>query len=142
MVPPAGDPVALVDRADDRDLDPRRFQQAGDEAIAGTDALLTVDDQQGHVGLGQLAFDPGLHPFGQRVAGALHAGQVDQDQLAFGLEVGGDAADRAAGRLRAHRDDRDVAADEGVDQGRLADVGAAGEADETRPRAHRSDART
>ena len=71
----AGDPVALVDRADHRDLDPRRFQQAGDEAVAGPDALLAVDHQQRHVGVGQLALDPLLHPFGQRVAGRCTPGR-------------------------------------------------------------------
>ena len=66
-------------------------------------------DEQGDVGVGELALDPVLHPLGEHVARALHAGQVDEDQLAPGLEVGGDAADRPPGRLRAHRDDRDVA---------------------------------
>ena len=75
----------------------------------GADPLLAVDDEQGDVGVGQLALDPLLHALGEDVARALHAGQVDEDQLPLGLEVGGDAADRPAGRLRADRDDRDVA---------------------------------
>ena len=34
------------------------------------------------VGVGELALDPALHPLGEHVAGPLHAGQVDEDQLA------------------------------------------------------------
>ena len=75
----------------------------------GPDALLAVDHDQGQVGVRQLALDPVLHPLGEHVARALHAGQVDEDELAAGLDVGGDAADRPPRRLRAHRDDRDVA---------------------------------
>ena len=61
------------------------------------------------------------------------------------LDVGGDAADRAAGGLRAVGDDRDVGADDRVDQRRLAGVRTPGEADEARSRrglAHFSDAMT
>ena len=50
-----------------------------------------------------------------------------------------DAADRAAGRLRLVGDDRDLVADHGVDQGRLADVGSPGQRDEARA-GHRSQA--
>ena len=90
--------------------------------------------KQGQVGVGQLALDPVLHPLGQHVARPLHAGQVDEDELAAGLGVGGDAANRPPRRLRAHRDDRHVAADDRVDQGRLADVGPTGETDEASAR--------
>ena len=113
---------------------PALEQGAGDEAVAGADALLAVDDEQRHVGVGELALDPALHALGQHVARPLHAGQVDEDELPAGLEVGGDAADRPAGRLRAHRDDRDVAADDRVDERRLADVRPTREADEARAR--------
>ena len=95
--------------------------------------LLAVDDDQGHVGFGQLALDPVLHPLREHVTGPLHAGQVDEDELAAGLGVGGDPADRPPRRLRAHRDDRHVAADDRVDQGRLADVGPPREPYETGP---------
>ena len=107
----------------------------------GPDALLAVDHEEDDVGVGQLALDPALHPLGEDVARALHAGKVDEDELALGLEVGGDAADRPARRLRPAGDDRDVGADEGVDQGRLADVGPAGEPDEAGA-CHRSPANT
>ena len=48
----------------------------------------------------------------------------------------------AARRLRAVGDDRDLGADDRVDQGRLADVRAAGEPDEPRPQRHASPAIT
>ena len=124
------EPVDLVDRADRRQPGAGAEQGAGDEAVAGADPLLAVDHEQGEVGVGELALDPVLHALGEHVARALHAGQVDEDELAAGLDVGGDAADRPPRRLRPHRDDRDVAADDRVDQRRLADVGPAGEADE------------
>ncbi len=81
--------------------------------------------------------DPALHPLGEDIARALHARQVDEDELATGLEVGGDAADRPPRRLRPHRDDRHPRADDRVDQRRLADVGTAGESDEAGPRHRR-----
>jgi hypothetical protein len=137
---PSTDPIELVDRAEDRYLRPGGDQRAGDEAVPGADALLPVDDEQHHVGIGQLALDSPLHALGQRVAGTLHARQIDEDQLPFRLEVGGDPADRAAGGLRSHRDDRDLGPDQGVDQSRLADVGTSGEPDEAAAR-HRNAAR-
>src|SRR6185503_21068642 len=48
--------------------------------------------------------------------------------------AGGDPADLAAGRLRLVRDDRHLAADDLVDERRLARVGPAGERDEARSR--------
>ena len=81
----------------------------------------------------ELALDAPLHALGERVARALHAGQVDEHQLAV-VAVGGDAADRAAGRLRLVGDDRDLGADDRVDERRLADVRPAGERDEAAAR--------
>ena len=60
----------------------RVAQQPGEEAVARADALLAVDDEQRHVGVGQLALHARLHARGQRVARALHAGQVDEHELA------------------------------------------------------------
>ena len=106
------------------------LSSAGDEAVAGTQALLGVDDQQAAVGVGQLVLDAVLHPLGERVARALHAGQVDEDQLPVG--AGGDAADRAPGRLGLVGDDRHLGADDRVGERRLADVRAPGQRDEAR----------
>ena len=105
-------------------------QQAGDEPVARPDPLLGVDHEQAAVGVGELALDPSLHPLGERVARALDAGQIDEHELPVG--AGGDAADRAARRLRLVGDDRDLRADDRVGERRLADVGPAGERDEAR----------
>ena len=59
-----------------------RAQRLGDPAVPpAADALLAVDDEQRRVGLGQLGLDAPLHPRGERVARALHARQVGQDEL-------------------------------------------------------------
>ena len=77
---------------------------------------------------GELERDPPRHPLGQRVARALHAGQVDEHELP--VRAVRDAADRAARRLRPVGDDRHLGADDRVGQRRLADVGPAREGDE------------
>ena len=79
--------------------------------------------QQRGVGVAELALDARLHALGQRVARALHAGQVDEHELRVAAHR--DAADRAARRLRLVGDDRDLLADDRVDERRLADVRAA-----------------
>ena len=126
--------VEAVDLVDgDGDRQAGGAQRGGDEAVAGADALLAVDDEQGGVGVGQLALDAALHALGERVARALHAGQVDEHELV--PRAGGDAADRPARRLRLVGDDRHLLADEAVDERRLADVRPPGERDEPRARA-------
>src|SRR6266511_22362 len=77
-----------------------------------------------------------LHPFGERVPRLLHARQIDEDHLPALRLVRGDAANRAPGGLRTIRDDRDLGADDRVDERRLADVGTAGEAGEAGSGAH------
>ena len=126
--------VDLVD--DDRDRHVGARQGAGDEAVARADALLAVDEQQRRVGLAELALDARLHALRQRVARALHAGQVDEHELRAAAHR--DPADRAARRLRLVGDDRDLLADDRVDERRLADVRAAGERDEAGARGRRS----
>ena len=100
-------------------------QRVGDEPVARPHALRAVDDEQGGVGVGELLLDAALHPLGQRVPRPLDAREVDQDHLPAGGLVGRDAADRAPRGLRPVGDDRDLGADERVDQRRLADVGPA-----------------
>ena len=98
------DRVDLVDRADRRQLPSFGAEQGpGDERVAGADPLFAVDDEQGDVRFGELALDPVLHALGHHVARLLDAGQVDEDELAFGLDVGRDPADRPSRRLRADR---------------------------------------
>ncbi len=118
--------IDLVDRHGDRDAG--GAQRGRDEAVAGTDALLGVEHEERGVGLGELVLDAVLHPLRQRVARALDARQVDEDDLR--LAVRDDAADGAPGRLRLVGDDRDLAPDHRVDERRLADVRPAGERDE------------
>ena len=126
------DAVDLVDRDDDRHLG--SLERAGDEPVAGADALLGVEQEQRGVGVAHLALDARLHALGQRVARALDARQVDEHELRVAAH--GDAADRAARRLRLVGDDRDLLPDDRVDERRLADVRASGERDEPRPGAH------
>src|SRR3546814_5198731 len=57
----------------------------------------------------------------------MDTGRVDQQQLAFG--EGGDAQQPVARGLRTVGDDADLGPDQGVDQGGLADVGAADDGD-------------
>ena len=119
-------------------------QTTGVSALAASSALemkrspgptpsSRVDHEQHDVGVGDLALDAALHALGEGVAGALHAGQVGEHELPARVGVGGDAADRAAGGLGALGDDRDVRADDRVDERRLAGVRPAGEADEAGP---------
>ena len=125
--------VDLVDGADDRGVDARLQKRLGDEPVAGADPLLGVDDEEDRVGVRDLPLDPPLHPLGERVARPLHTREVGHDQLPVSRQVGGDAADRPPGGLRALGDDRHVGADDRVDQGGLADVRATRETDEARP---------
>src|SRR3546814_5078244 len=57
----------------------------------------------------------------------MDTGRVDQQHLAFG--EGGDARQPVARGLRTVGDDADLGPDQGVDQGGLADVGAADDGD-------------
>ena len=61
------------------------------------------------------------------------AGRVDQDDLR--VVVDDDAADQRAGGLHLARDDRDLGADQRVDQRRLADIGRADQRDKAAARA-------
>ncbi len=107
-------------------------KRRGDESVARPDALLAVEHQQRGVGVGQLLLHAPGHARGQRVARALHAGQVDEHHLALAARA--DAADRAARGLRAIGDDRDLVFDDRVDERRLADVRPARERDEAAAR--------
>jgi hypothetical protein len=58
---------------------------------------------------------------------AVDTGKVEEDDLAAGL--GEDAHDPVAGGLRPLRDDGDLVAEEGVEQGALAGVGPSDQGD-------------
>src|SRR2546421_714819 len=69
----------------------------------------------------------GAHRLVQAVFGFEQAGRVGEHELRVALCEQTD--DGQAGGLRLWRDDRQVLADHGVQEGRLADVGAAGQYD-------------
>ena len=122
-------PRELVDLVDgDRQRRAGFRQGSGDEAVAGTHSLLGVEHQQRRVGAVELLLDAAGHAAGEGIARALHAGQVDEHDLRLAALV--HSPDRPASRLRAVGDDRDLLADDGVDERRLADVGTPGERDE------------
>ena len=74
-------------------------------------------------GVGRVAHHGRVHP----VLGLVDAGRVDERDLGAGPAR--HAEDALAGRLRLVRDDRDLLADEGVDERRLAGVGPADDGD-------------
>ena len=77
----AVEPVDLVDGAT-TGTGARRAAAPAMKRSPGPDALLAVEHQQRGVGLAQLGLDALLHALGERVARALHAGQVDEHELA------------------------------------------------------------
>ena len=91
---------------------------------------LRVDQEQAPVGV--LGAAPGRldHRLLERAAGARRedAGGVDEHQLRVALD--GDAEDPPARGLHLGGDDRDLGADQPVEQRRLADVGRAQQRDE------------
>jgi len=133
----AVEPIDLVERGDGAHAGVP--DGVGDEAVAGADLLLAVEHEQRDVGVAERALDAALHALGERVARTLDAGQVDEHELP--LLPGRDAADLAPGGLRLVRDDGHLAADDPVDQCRLARVGAAGERHEAGARHSRSSTR-
>ena len=105
-----------------------REDAARDEAVAGADPVARGEDEEDDVDVLERGVDRVLHPPRQLVHRALEAGQVDEDELVV-LAVR-DAVDPAAGRVRHRRGDRDLLADEGVHERRLADVRPARDGDE------------
>ena len=100
------------------------------EAVAGPRRLGGVDDRDDDVGLAQRVQRRVHHPHVEPVQRPMNARRVDEDDLPVG--PGADADDAVPGRLRLVRDDRQLVADEPVEQRRLAGVGPADEGDESR----------
>ena len=124
-------PVNLVEHDDHRLA--HGEDAVGDEAVTGADALAGAEHEEDRVHIGKGAVDRVLHALGQRVERALEARQVDEHCLPV-LTVRravGDAEDAPPRGLRLVADDRDLAAAEGIDEGRLADVGPASDRDES-----------
>ena len=118
--------VALGGHGDDRTLD--GAQLAGDELVAWTDALVGGQAEEHDVDLGEGLAHHIVEALAQQRAGTVVSGGVDEHQLVV-IPVH-DAADVVAGRLGATRGDRDLSPDQGVRQGRLADIGTPDDGDE------------
>ena len=112
--------AALAERAQDR------LGLLGQARLAGL--LPGVDHERHDVGVGRRAPGGGDHRPVEAALGREQAGRVDEHDLR--LALGQDAAHGRAGRLRLAGDDRDLLADERVDERRLAGVGRADEGDE------------
>ena len=112
--------IALGRNRDDRALD--GAQLAGDELVAGADALIGGQAEKHDVDLGEGLAHHVVESLAQQRARAVVSGGVHENQLVV-VPVH-DAADVVARRLGTARGDRDLAPDQRVRQGRLADVGA------------------
>ena len=93
----------------------------GDELVARADLLVGREAEADRVDLGEGVGDEFVEPLPQQGARAVQARGVDQDQLRV-VPVH-DAADGVARGLRLGRGDRDLLADQGVGEGRLARIG-------------------
>src|ERR1700722_20354754 len=113
-----GEPVDLVDGHRQWLLGVR--ERGENETVAGADALLAVEDHEDRVRAVQLLLHATSHARRQRVAWALHPGQVDQHDLTLAAAVY--ASDRAPSRLWPIGDDRHLLPYDGVHERRLADV--------------------
>ena len=118
--------VTLGRHRDDGPLD--AAQLAGDELVAGADALVGGQAEEHDVDLGEGLAHHVVEALAQQRARAVVSGGVHEHQL-VALPVD-DAADVVARRLGAPRGDRDLAPDQRVRQGRLTDVGAPDDRDE------------
>ena len=119
-----------VDLGDDRHLPRPRvlLELLVDEPVARPDLLVGGDAEPDDVDVAEGRADDAVEPLAEQGARAVDAGGVDDDELA--VRRVDDAPDGVARRLRLRRGDRDLLADEGVREGRLADVGAADEGGE------------
>ena len=113
--------VALGRHRDDRALD--AAQLAGDELVAGADALVGGQAEEHDVNLGKGLAHHVVEALAQQRARTVVSGSVHEHQLVV-IPVH-DAANVVTRGLGAARGDRDLASDQRVRQGRLADVGAA-----------------
>ncbi len=114
-----GDQIDLVEDEHDRRL--RLLEQAGDELVAVPRARRGVEHQHDNVDFPQ-GLDGGVHhPDVQSMQGPMDARRIDEHDLAVRIIL--HAQDAPARRLRLVGDDRDLGADEGVEQRGLAGVG-------------------
>ena len=98
------------------------------EAVAGTEVDRRVDDEAEDVDTFEGVLELVHHHAAENVFGLVDAGRVNQDDLGvFAIE---DALNAIAGGLRLGRDDGDFLADESIDEGGFARVGATDDCDE------------
>src|SRR3546814_4158824 len=88
---------------------------------------LAVDDEGDHVGALRAAPGGGDHRAIEAAFGLENAGRIDEQDLRVVLER--DAHQPRACGLRLGADDRDLLADQGVDERRLAGIGSADDGD-------------
>ena len=98
-------------------------ERLDDELVPVAEGLGGVDEEAEKVGGLERGIDEVHHPAVQGVERLVDAGIVDEDDLAFLRCL--DAQDADARRLRLVRDDGDLLAEEGVEEGGFPDVGPA-----------------
>ena len=118
--------VALGGHRDDRALNAAQF--AGDELVAGADALVGGQAEEHDVDLGEGLAHHVVEALAQQRTRPVVSGCVHEDQLVV-IPVH-DAADVVARRFGAARGDRDLAPDQRIRQCRFADVGATDDGNE------------
>jgi len=120
------DPVDLVQHADA--VHARRFELVDDARRIVIDTVRRIDHQYDRVRV--LSPAPGRIDHGpvEPALGIEDAGRIDEHELAFAFER--NAAHRHPRRLHLVRDDRDLGADDGVDERRLAGIGRTQHGDE------------
>jgi hypothetical protein len=118
--------VDLVHRDDHRLAEP--VDAAGDETVAAADPVACGEDEEHDVDVLEGGVDGLLHALGELVHRLLEAGQVDEHELP--VLVVRDPEHPSPRRVRDLRGDRDLLADEGVDERGLADVRPSRDGDE------------
>ena len=136
LVQPRGEreqrePFDEVDLVEDQDL--RLLQSGSFSRIASASSSMPLRasiSSADHIGVARSAPGGCHHRPVEPALGREDAGRVDEDDLRRALD--GDAAYEGPRRLHLVRDDRDLGADERVEQGRLAGIGRADQRDEAR----------
>ena len=124
--------VGLVDDDEHRHTGSECGLGAG--PVAPTDRLGAIDHEQNDVDVRERLVDALGHPSRQSITRDLDTGQVREDQLP--VAAVGDTGDATPRRLGPTRRDRDVLADDRVDQRALADIRPSGQADKCATELH------
>jgi hypothetical protein len=95
--------------------------------VSSSLGLVHIDEQADEIGIARAAPGAGDHGAVEPALGLEDAGGIDEDHLSLAGER--DAAHLGARRLHLARDDRDLGADQGVEQGRFAGIRRADQRD-------------